>query len=133
MVSKTSKTDGTTVATPERVSFKRVVAPQRIVEIGEYEFDVSKVPARISIRVADMLLLFGAISNESLVDLTVETLQLVRPDLNTITKEWLLSPDVSDATSILDIVQYVTKPAIDQFKKKTGESGDDPNSQASQN
>ena len=101
-------------------NFNLVRPAPRILELGGKTFDVTIVPADIGILIADVLITKGTFTTSDMVMACVELLK--RKDV-AVTREWFMSPDVTDAGSIINVCNYILAPTMQSFRERGEKQG----------
>lgn len=110
---------------PKILDLDKLIPQQRIVRLAGEEIDVSKIPSRVTLEVAekaDVLESGSAESFEIMLDLVVK---ICKPSKQDITQEWLV--DHTSFDQLLALIEFVLEPLQEKIQGEQGKNIQRPN------
>lgn len=100
---------------PEILDLDKLIPDQRIVRLAGKEINVSKIPSRVTLEIAEKSDVLQSGSNESfplLLDMIVKICKPSQPDITT---DWLV--DNTSLDQLLALIEFVLKPIQERADK----------------
>lgn len=110
---------------PEILDLDKLIPEQRIVKLAGKEIDVSKIPSRVTLEIAEKADVLKSGSEESfplMLDMIVKICKPSQPDITT---DWLV--DNTSLDQLLALIEFVLKPIQDRADKAKGKNEGSPN------
>ncbi|CRK80304.1 hypothetical protein [Neobacillus massiliamazoniensis] len=98
----------------EILDLDKLIPEQRIIRLAGKEIDVSKIPSRVTLEIAEKSDVLKSGSNESfplLLDMIVKICKPSQPDINS---DWLI--DHTSLDQLLSMIEFILKPIQDRAK-----------------
>lgn len=111
---------------PTILDLDKLIPAQRIVRLAGADIDVSKIPSRVTLELAEKSEILKSGSDESFPVLLDLIVKICKPSKTDITTEWLI--DNTSFEQLMAMVEFVLKPMKDRAegKGKKDESPSNP-------
>jgi|SRR5690606_23579305 len=113
---------------PKILDLDKLIPEQRIVRIAGEEIDVSKIPSRVTMEVAQKADILRSGSDESfpiMIDMIVKILKQSKPD---VTRDWII--DNTSMDQLIALIEFVLEPLnkkVEEMQGKQGKNVQNPN------
>lgn len=104
----------------EILDLDKIVADERIVRLAGKEINVTKIPSRVTLEIAEKSDVLESGSNESftlLLDIIVKVCKPSQPD---ITRDWII--DNTSLDQLLALIEFILKPIKDRAATGDGKN-----------
>ncbi|XID91035.1 hypothetical protein ACF3MZ_21285 [Paenibacillaceae bacterium WGS1546] len=105
---------------PKILDLDKIITTQRLIRLAGREIDVSKIPSRVTLEIAekaDTLKSGGKESFPLVLDMIVK---ICKPSCPDITKDWIV--DNTSLDQLIRLIEFVLAPVEERVKEKKAES-----------
>src|SRR5690625_5246151 len=117
------------MSNPKILDLDKLVPEQRIVKLAGEEIDVSKIPSRVTMEVAEKAEVLKSGSNESFPILLDMIVKICKPSKPGITQDWII--DNTSMDQLLALIEFVIEPLNEKVEEmnegKQGKNVQNPN------
>ena len=109
------------MSNPKILDLDKLIPEQRIIKLSGQEIDVSKIPSRVTMEVAEKADILKSGSNESfpvLLDMIVKICKPSKPDIN---QDWVI--DNTSIDQLLALIEFTLEPLQDKVSEIEGGQG----------
>lgn len=97
---------------PEILDLDKIITDQRIVRLSGEDIDVSKIPSRITLELAEKVDVLQSGSADSFPILMDMIVKICKPSKPEITRDWLV--DNTSTEQLLALIEFALKPLKDR-------------------
>lgn len=106
------------MSNPKILDLDKLVPEQRIVRLAGEEIDVSKIPSRVTMEVAEKADMFDGQNAESFDVLLDMIIKICKPSKPDITKDWII--DNTEMNQLIALIQFVIEPLQEKVNETQG-------------
>lgn len=111
------------MSNPKILDLDKLIPDKRIVKLAGQEIDVSKIPSRVTLEIAEKAEVLRSGSNDSFPVLLNMIIKIMnKPD---ITQDWLI--DNTSVDQLLALIEFVIEPLQDKIQNQQGDPKNDKN------
>lgn len=100
------------MANPVILDLDKVAGTKRIIKLSGKEIDVSKIPSRVTLEMAENADAFKSGGSETFPKLLDMIVKICKPSTPDITKDWLV--DNTDMEQLLQLIEFILAPIQDR-------------------
>jgi len=106
------------MTTPKILDLDKLIPDQRIVRLAGEDIDVSKIPSRVTMEVAEKADVLQSGSQESFPILLDMIVKICKPSKQDITQDWIV--DNTSMDQLLALIEFVLEPLQEKASEMEG-------------
>lgn len=99
----------------EILDLDKIITAERIVRLAGKDIDVSKIPSRVTLEIAEKSDKLKTGSDESFPIMLDLVVKICKPSFPEITKDWII--DNTDLNQLLTLIEFILKPIKDRTER----------------
>lgn len=104
------------MSNPKILDLDKLIPDKRVIVLAGEEIDVSKIPSRVTMEVAEKAEVFKEAGSESFPALLDMIVKICKPSKQDITQDWIV--DNTSMDQLLALIEFVLEPLQDKVKEE---------------
>jgi hypothetical protein len=100
---------------PEILDLDKLIGDKRIIKLAGKEIDVSKIPSKVTLRIADSYEDLKEDNPESMNILMDIVMDIIKPKNPEVTQDWII--ENTDIKQLIALIEFIMKPVNERIKK----------------